>query len=155
MVPAPPGGPGRPARPGGGPAARRARRRRARTPAAKALALRIKQGRAQLLTSKFDVSVVAGCGPVACTRVGSSATVAIAGRTWRLKGAKATSPRTARCGCGSAARRRCAAPHAGPAPLAKRKLTVIVTVRVRAADGKVATQKVRVPAARHCPLAGI
>ena len=51
--------------------------RPAPTPA-KALALRLKQSRAQLLTNKFDVSVVAGCGPVAC-RAEAAATVASAG----------------------------------------------------------------------------
>ena len=84
------------------------------TPAAKALALRVKQGRAQLLTNKFDVSVVAGCGPVACSR---SASGTVRDRRAQLapEGREGdASPRTARCGCAWAARRRCAAPHARP-----------------------------------------
>ncbi len=58
------------------------------TPAAKTLALRLKQGRAQLLTNKLDVSVVAACGPVAC-RAEATGTISVAGRVWRLKPAKA------------------------------------------------------------------
>ena len=115
------------------------------TTAAKALTLRLRQGRAQLLTSKFDVSVVAGCGPLAC-RASASGTVAIAGRSWRLKGAKATiaANRSVRLRLGSTKALRRAA-RAAQRRSPKRKLTVIVTVRVRAADGKVASQKVRVP----------
>ena len=68
------------------------------------------------------------------------------GRTWRLKGAKANlaANRSVRLRLGSTKALRRAA-RAAQRRSPKRKLTVVVTVRVRAADGKVATQKVRVP----------
>ena len=71
---------------------------------------------------------------------------AVGGRVWRLKGAKASlaANRTVRLRLGSTkALRRAARGAQRHSP--KRKLTVVVTVRVRAADGKAATQQVRVP----------
>ena len=56
---------------------------------AKALALRVRTSRAQLLTNKLDVSFVVGCGPVACTAT-ASAGVSIRGRVWRLKSGRAS-----------------------------------------------------------------
>jgi hypothetical protein len=91
------------------------------------------------------VSVVAGCGPVAC-RAEAAATVRIGGRVWRLKGAKASvaANRTVRLRLGSTKELRRAA-RAAQRRSPKRKLTVVVSVRVRAADGKTANQQVRVP----------
>ena len=91
---------------------------------------------------------MAGCGPVACT-ASASGTVAIAGRTWRLKGAKANiaANRSVRLRLGSTKALRRAA-RAAQRRSPKRKLTVVVTIRVRAADGKVANQRVRVPVRR-------
>ena len=70
----------------------------------------------------------------------------IGGRAWRLKGAKASvaANRTARLRLGSTKELRRAA-RAAQRRSPKRKLTVVVSVRVRAADGKTATQQVRVP----------
>jgi hypothetical protein len=91
------------------------------------------------------VSVLTGCGPVACTAQ-ASATVRVSGRTWRLKGARANvaANRTVRLRLGSSkALRRAARGALRRSP--KRKLTVVVTVRVRSAAGTAATQRVRVP----------
>ncbi len=115
------------------------------TPAAKRLALTVKQSRAQLLTNKLDLSVVAGCGPVACT-ASASATMKVGGRTWRFRGATANlaANRTVRLRLGSTkALRRAARGALRHSP--KRKLSVVVTVRVRSADGIAATQRVRIP----------
>ena len=115
--------------------------------AAKALALRIKQGRAQLLTSKFDVSVVAACGPVACL-ASASGTVSIPGaaRVWKLRSGQAqiAAGRSARLRLGSTKALRRAA-RTAQRRFPKRKLSVVVTVRVRASDGKLAQQRLRVP----------
>jgi hypothetical protein len=115
------------------------------TPATKALALRLKQSRAQLLTNKLDVSVVAACGPVACA-ASATGTISIAGRAWRLKTAKApvAAGRSVRLRLQSTKALRSAARRAHRR-FPKRKLSVLVTVSVRAADGKVASARVRVP----------
>ena len=115
------------------------------TPAAKRLALTVKQSRAQLLTNKLDLSVVAGCGPVACT-ASASATMKVGGRTWWFRGATANlaANRTVRLRLGSTkALRRAARGALRHSP--KRKLSVVVTVRVRSADGIAASQRVRIP----------
>ena len=106
---------------------------------AKALALRLKQGRAQLLTNKLDVSVVAACGPVACA-ASATGTISIPGAArWRLKSAKAAvaAGRSVRLRLRSTKALRRAA-RSAQRRFPKRKLSVVVTVRVRAADGKVA-----------------
>ncbi len=115
--------------------------------ATKALALRIKQPRAQLLTNKFDVSVVTACGPVACAAT-ATGTVSIPGtaRAWKLRTDKANiaAGRSVRLRLESTKALRRAA-RTAHRRYPKRKLSVLVAVRVRAADGKVAQQKLRIP----------
>ena len=109
-------------------------------PAAPSLALRLRQSRAQLLTNKFDVSVVASCGQVACSAE-ATGSVRIGGRTWRLRSVRGQIP------AGRAVRLRVASTKAlhRAARATRRPLRVTVIVTVRGTDGKVASQRVTVP----------
>ena len=127
----------------------------------KALALRLKQPRAQLLTNKLDVSVVTACGPVACAADGDGHDLdrrAHAG-AWKLAPTRRTSPPAAASACASQstkALRRAARTAQRRYP--KRKLSVLVTVRVRAArrQGRAAASAGADPpwAARRSELGG-
>ena len=82
--------------------------------------------------------------PVACAA--SAVSIPGAARVWKLRSGKAqiAAGRSARLRLGSSKALRRAA-RSAQRRFPKRKLSVVVTVRVRAADGKLAQQKLRVP----------
>ncbi|HWI74283.1 MAG TPA: Ig-like domain repeat protein [Baekduia sp.] len=113
----------------------------------KALVFRLLGNQAQLLTDKFDVNVIVGCGPIACdATVTGSITVPGSKKKWTFTPAKASvaADKLARLRIGSSkAMRRAARKYVKAS--SQHKLTVVMKVVVVAKNGTKVSRSVKVP----------